>query len=94
MILSFEDRAIFTCKKSSSPRPLKCTSALDLSSPHSEAYRETAPGVQGFLECVTGTVWNMSDLLPSDLPVLASQLPTHKKLLGLIKGCKCVFYTL
>lgn len=87
LMLSFEDKAIFTCKKRSSPRLLKCTSVLDLSSPHSEAYGETASGVQGSLECVTGTAWNMSDPLPSDLPVLASQLPTNKKLLGLIKGC-------
>lgn len=28
---------------------------------------------------VTGTLWDMSDPLPSDLPVLASQLPSNKK---------------
>lgn len=43
-MLSFEDQAIFTCKKRSSPRPLKCTNVVDLSSLLSEACGETVPG--------------------------------------------------
>lgn len=88
LMLFFEDKAIFICKKRSSPRPFKYTSVLDLSL-HSEAYRETAPGVQGSPGCVTGTVWNMSDLLPSDLPVLVSWLPPQiKSYLALSKDVK------